>query len=154
MSTEFMAFILGGLLIAAAVFGGGLEIKELKLPQLVGVARFVCAGAGLGFIALAVWLQSNSKTTQLATDESVVTTVSDPFVAPKQAGERLDYCLSDQTTCGEQPATQFCAQHGYTTAKQYPNEKVEGIKTRFIDGSDQGCEAESCVAFSQITCEK
>ena len=154
MSIEFMAFILGGLLIGAAVFGGGLEIKELKLPQVVGAARFACAGAGLCFVALAVWLQFSSKANAPGAEESLPAKVSDPFVAPQQAGERLDYCLSDTTTCGAVPATRFCEEHGYTSATQFPNEKITGVKTRYIGSSTEGCEDETCVAFIHITCAK
>ena len=154
MSIEVIAFILGGLLIGAAVFGGGLEIKELKLPQVVGAARFVCAGAGLCFIALAVWLQFRSNASGTDATQSAPVTLSDPFVAPQQAGERLDYCLSDTTTCGEVPASRFCEERGYTSATQFPNEKIAGIKTRYIGSSSEGCEDETCVAFIQITCAK
>lgn len=56
MSIEAMAFIFGGLLIGAGVFGDSLQVKDLKLPKLAGWARIASVIIGIAFIALAVSL--------------------------------------------------------------------------------------------------
>lgn len=60
MSLETMSFILGGILIAAALFGGGFEIKELKLPQIGAIARVLTAIVGIVFIWLAIYIHSKN----------------------------------------------------------------------------------------------
>jgi hypothetical protein len=54
MSIENMSFLLGGLLIAVSILGGGIEIKEIKIPAVNGMSRIFSAFAGLAFIALSV----------------------------------------------------------------------------------------------------
>ncbi|MGF6736118.1 hypothetical protein OKW50_008291 [Paraburkholderia youngii] len=56
LSLPTMSFIFGGLLVLAGLFGGGLEIKELKLPAIGSVGRYVSFSVGICFIALALWI--------------------------------------------------------------------------------------------------
>ncbi|MFQ5822815.1 MAG: hypothetical protein ACE5JB_02040 [bacterium] len=42
----------GVLLVVASIFGGGLEIKEIKIPQLHKGARILSAVVGIGFLVL------------------------------------------------------------------------------------------------------
>ena len=53
MSIDTMAFILGGLLVAVALLGGGLEVRELKIPSVGRIGRLLCFIVGAVFIGLA-----------------------------------------------------------------------------------------------------
>jgi hypothetical protein len=57
MTLEVVSFILGGLLIATAVVGGGFEIKEIRMPRVGAGARIGALVVGLLFIvmSLGIW---------------------------------------------------------------------------------------------------
>lgn len=55
MMTVPVVFVFAGVaLVVVAIIGGGLELKELKVPPIVPVWRVVAAGVGVVFIALAL----------------------------------------------------------------------------------------------------
>jgi hypothetical protein len=149
MSLETIAFLLGGFLLTVGLFGGGLEIKELKLPQINGVARIASVVAGFGFITLALainleWMKHG---------EAVSTTKK--FDVPMFEGLRLDACVEWSKRCGEEAATTWCKEQGYDRATVYPFENVgeRGIPTKLI-GTKDVCKQKFCTSFSQITCVK
>ncbi len=155
MSIETMAFVLGGLLIAASVFGGGLEVKELKLPQIGGVQRAVAAVAGVTFVFLALainqkWMELAKQAALPAAAESTKT-----FAAPLHDGVRLDACVEWATRCGEEAATAWCRAQGYVRATRYPLENVgeRGVATKLI-GTQAVCKQNFCASFSEITCAR
>jgi hypothetical protein len=49
---EVMTFILGALLCAVGILGGGVEIKELKIPKITFLTRMLAVIGGSVFIAL------------------------------------------------------------------------------------------------------
>lgn len=155
MSIETMSFILGGILLAAALFGGRLEIKELKLPQIGTFARFLCAIVGLGFVGLAIYVHgpSSSSSPSFPTPDAKKTSMA--FQEPMLGNLRLDACLEWGTNCGEPAATAWCKTKGMTRATEYPQENVgeRGIGTRLI-GTKQECMEKFCVSFVYIVCEK
>jgi hypothetical protein len=51
-----MAFVLGGLLLATSLFGGGIEVREVKIPKIGAVSRILSAIVGLGFVYLSLTL--------------------------------------------------------------------------------------------------
>ena len=53
MTIETLSFILGALLVLAGILGGGFEIKEVKIPKISGVTRFIAMVVGLAFIGFA-----------------------------------------------------------------------------------------------------
>jgi hypothetical protein len=146
MSLEVMAFILGGLLVGAGIFGGGLEIKELKLPQIAGFARAASLTIGAAFIALAIFLNPKPPGTGPVT----VT-----FQAPMYDGMRLDACFEWGKRCVEKPATAWCKTQGFSRSIEHPVENVgeRGVSTKLI-GTQQVCSEKFCASFEYITCEK
>jgi hypothetical protein len=56
MSIETMSFILGGLLVAVGLLGGGIEVRELKVPSVGRASRLLSFVAGVAFIGLALFL--------------------------------------------------------------------------------------------------
>jgi hypothetical protein len=60
MTAQTVVFVFGGLLILIAVIGGGFELKELRVPQVSGVARLLAALVGAALIALGVTLGNQS----------------------------------------------------------------------------------------------
>lgn len=55
-STALLVFF-GGILVVAGLVGGGLEIKEARIPKLTGLARFLCVLVGIGLIGTSAWLE-------------------------------------------------------------------------------------------------
>jgi len=151
MSLEIMAFVLGAILLTAGLFGGGLEIKELKLPQISGVARIVSGVVGFGFVTLSLainlgWIKHPTEGTA---------STAKTFDAPMLEGLRLDACVEWANRCGEEAATIWCKEQGYTRANVYPFENVgeRGVSTKLI-GTKEICKEKFCTSFSQITCIK
>lgn len=52
MTLATMSFILGAILLLAGIVGGGIEVKELKIPTISGTTRIGATVAGLGFVIL------------------------------------------------------------------------------------------------------
>jgi hypothetical protein len=65
MSINAMSFILGGFLLAVAILGGGIEIRELKIPSVGRISRLLCSIVGAGFIVLAIYLTPRDNRTPL-----------------------------------------------------------------------------------------
>jgi len=156
MSFETMTFILGALLLGAGLFGGGLEIKELKLPTIGGGARYTCAALGAAFLVLALsmdlrWIgpaQAQEK------HEAAATSVQ-TFDAPMLDGMRLDVCVVWAARCGEEAASAWCQTQGFSRATVYTTENVgsQGVVTRLV-GSRQVCAGTFCSGFARVTCVK
>lgn len=67
MMTVPVVFVVAGVaLVVVAIIGGGLELKELKVPPIAPVWRVVSAGVGVVFIVLA--LVTSPPTPRSATD--------------------------------------------------------------------------------------
>jgi hypothetical protein len=61
MTIEVVAFIIGGILVATAIVGGGFEVKEIKMPRVGAGVRIVSLVVGSGFLLLAmgIWGMNN-----------------------------------------------------------------------------------------------
>ena len=53
-----ISFIIGGLLVAIGILGGGLEIKELKVPKLNNSSRILAVTGGLAFLVLGIYMSA------------------------------------------------------------------------------------------------
>ena len=159
MSLETMSFILGGILLGAGLFGGGLEIKELKLPHIGTAARVLSSVVGVAFVVLAIFLNPNggspspSLPQPTPLQEAKKTPMS--FQAPMHGDLRLDACLEWAQKCGEPAATAWCKTKGMSRALEFPQENVgeRGINTRLI-GTNQVCKEKFCASFVFIVCEQ
>jgi hypothetical protein len=56
MKTSLVAFIFGVILIAVAILGGGFELKELKVPKVSWLPRFVSGLVGAVFVVVGMAL--------------------------------------------------------------------------------------------------
>ena len=52
MTLEVLSFILGAILLAVGVLGGGIEVKEIKIPKVTRFVRILSGCIGLVFILL------------------------------------------------------------------------------------------------------
>ena len=52
MSASVALLLIGGLLLMVAIIGGGLELKELKIPKVERLPRVGCGIAGIVFVLL------------------------------------------------------------------------------------------------------
>jgi hypothetical protein len=152
---DTLSFILGGILVAAALFGGGLEIKELRLPQIGPIARVLSAAVGIGFVGLALYVHAGGAGPIAPAPNPEPEKAQLAFQSPMQDGLRLDVCLQFAQNCGEPAASGWCKTKGLTRAIDYPEENVgkQGIATRTL-ASNEVCKADFCTSFVYITCEK
>ena len=76
---------IGGIAFLVGLFGGGIQVKEIKLPKIPGWARLLSSLTGVMFIGVAAWLSSPntaSPTAPSATPVAVVTPTPYPTHTP------------------------------------------------------------------------
>jgi hypothetical protein len=56
MDLKTLTFILGSILLLIGIFGGGFQVKELKIPQIGKFSRFLATSLGIFFIVLSLGL--------------------------------------------------------------------------------------------------
>jgi len=154
MSIEVLSFILGGLLVGVGILGGGIEIRELKIPQVGKLPRVCSLIAGFAFIGLAVLLSTKQFEETEHDHKKVATMEQQTFSEPTYGDLRLDACYEWAMRCGEEAASAWCKTKGFKRAVDYPTENVgnRGISTRLI-GTQAVCKEPFCASFSHITCE-
>jgi hypothetical protein len=155
VSLETMSFILGGILVGAGLFGGGLELKELKLPQIGPIPRVLSAVVGAVFVGLAIFLNPKATTPTPTPAGAETRKTAMTFQEPMLGDLRLDACLEWAQKCGEPAATAWCKTKGMSRAIEYPHENVgeRGFGTRLV-GTNQVCKEKFCASFVYIVCEK
>ena len=55
MTLQTMSFIFGALLLAVAILGGALEVREIKVSNVTKNGRILAGVVGLVFVALGFW---------------------------------------------------------------------------------------------------
>ena len=58
MKTSLVVFLFGAILLAVAILGGGFELKELKVPKVGWLPRFISALVGMFFVVVGIGLES------------------------------------------------------------------------------------------------
>jgi hypothetical protein len=61
VTIDIVAFIAGGIFILVGIVGGGIEVKEVKIPPILPSLRIAAIAFGLGFLTLGVWLNQAGK---------------------------------------------------------------------------------------------
>jgi hypothetical protein len=56
MTLDFISFIIGAILLAVGILGGGIEGKEIKIPKVTPLVRILSGCIGLVFILLGLWI--------------------------------------------------------------------------------------------------
>jgi hypothetical protein len=156
MSIELLSFILGGSLVAIGLLGGGIEVRELKIPAVGWMPRLFSFVAGLAFVGLAVFLGPHPPLEPAEGAHAAVAMIErETFPHPMFGDLRLDACYEWGTRCGEEAATAWCQKKGYKHAVDYPIENVgdRGIATKLI-GTQVECKEQFCASFAHITCER
>jgi hypothetical protein len=69
MQTHTILIILGAVLLLAGVMGGGLTLKEMKLPSLDRYSRVLAGIVGAAFIVGGIYLEREARAPQAATPE-------------------------------------------------------------------------------------
>lgn len=62
MELKILTFILGSILLLIGIFGGGFQVKELKIPQIGKFSRFLATSLGIFFILISIGLDEQPPT--------------------------------------------------------------------------------------------
>lgn len=62
MELKILTFILGSILLLIGIFGGGFQVKELKIPQIGKFSRFLATSLGIFFILISIGLDTQPPT--------------------------------------------------------------------------------------------
>jgi polyglycine hydrolase-like protein len=130
MSIDTMSFILGGLLVAVALLGGGIEVRELKIPSVGRAGRVLSFIVGAIFIGLAIFLSPREKEKQPSADSAAPAAPQ----AARQPRERQP---------GRQPVKAEASEKAeWLTAAQYQQAFDKQVKEGFYPDKVEGrCES-------------
>jgi len=80
---------------------------------------------------------------------------NETFADPTWNGQRIDWCLTWGSGCGEPAAVEFCKRSGYAKASEWQvAEDIGATTSTLVLGSAQVCSDASCDGFASITCGK
>jgi hypothetical protein len=88
MGESTLIVVLGGLLILAAVIGGGFEVKEVKIPKIGGGARTLAGFSGILLLALGVGMHKEDSN-HTNNEKSVVTFLIVDSLGENQVSEQV-----------------------------------------------------------------
>lgn len=78
-------------------------------------------------------------------------TTDETFTPPKYKGVRLNWCFSGKTGCGKKAAEAWCAEQGFSGAKNF--KYVSGVAPTIQFGSGKTMDT-AANGFSRVTCVK
>lgn len=143
MSVHFVAFTAGIALIITAIFGGGFEVKEAKVPMLRPIPRALCGlfGAMLLYVYFfetehlveypsAQRTASSQQAGQSAQATDPLNTVSSIAASQPQSVARTQLMNSPDQTKQELPAPQTIAESKTAFVKNTP---ASGSKCKIAD---------------------
>jgi hypothetical protein len=153
MSIDVISFILGGALVAVGLLGGGIEVRELKIPPVGRTTRVLSFLGGLAFVGFAIFMSLRSRNGVETHERQAETNERRTFIKPMYEGLRLDTCFVWGNRCGEEPANAWCQKNRYTHAVDYNSTEVVGRQGTKLIGTGQVCKEDFCSGFKYITCE-
>ena len=123
MGIAEVSFFAGTLLFFVAIIGGGIEIKELKIPQITGSARYSCLAGSLMFLGLGLYLKMMTPTVIVPTPPATVK-VETPAISTTPTTLPIQPTPNQQT-----PVTTPTQQTTITTATQPSNTERQTLAT-------------------------
>jgi hypothetical protein len=129
MTLEVVAFAAGCLLIITAIVGGGLEIKEIKMPRVGAAGRVACTCVGLFFLALGLGIAENNRA--LTVDASTVAQTLTQSGPAAQAQPQA----SAEPAVQEPPATEARFAEPEPEAPSFGGMQAQGRISWIIDGA-------------------
>ena len=95
MVLKILTFILGSILLLIGIFGGGFQIKELKIPQIGKFSRFLATSLGIFFILISLGLDIPPPSTTTTPPPPSPPTSSPPGIFRNGA---VSFDLTNQTS--------------------------------------------------------
>src|SRR5215831_16030923 len=90
----------GGVLVTIGLIGGGVEVREFKIPSVGRTARVLAFFGGVAFILLALFSGREPGDKSFGTSAGSHT---ETCAGPMYGGARLDACYEWGKRCGEEP---------------------------------------------------
>ncbi|MEP7173178.1 MAG: hypothetical protein ABI705_06790 [Aestuariivirga sp.] len=117
-----------------------------------GFTSITCATADLPVVAAPATPEAPAADAAApAATPQVAETASEMFKNPEQDGVRLNWCFSGDAGCGKKAAEAWCAQQGFSGAKDF--KYVSAIKPTIQIGTGK-TNKKAGKAFSRVTCVK
>jgi hypothetical protein len=117
-----------------------------------GFASITCAKAELPTAPPPITPEAPAADADVPAAAPVVAKAADEvFKNPMHEGVRLNWCLNGQSGCGKKAAETWCAQQGFSTAKDF--KYVGAIKPTIQIGTGE-TNKKASKAFSRVTCVK
>ncbi len=116
-----------------------------------GFASITCATADLPAAAPATPEAPAADAAAPAAAPAVAETASETFKNPTHEGVRLSWCFDAEAGCGKKAAEAWCAQQGFSGAKDF--KYVSAIKPTIQIGTGK-TNKKASKAFSRVTCVK
>jgi len=149
VSVQAIQFLIGCILLALAILGGGVEVKELKIPPLSATARVLIAVLGLICVGIALAQSSDRLTAasqgsgnDIAVSPTPSTTAAEAVISDR-LGRRQINQVTEVFIDGEPVGTLRLSENRPTAAIRVPatgrdvRYLLTGSESRRIDGQVQ-----------------
>jgi hypothetical protein len=99
LNIQLITFAFGAMLLLIGILGGGFEVKELKIPQVGRVPRFLAASVGALFIILGVGMESkgSSPTPPVSSPSSAVDFMIHDALGEDQVSEQITILIDGKS---------------------------------------------------------
>lgn len=133
MTIEVVSFIIGGILVATAIVGGGFEIKEIKMPRVGAAVRVVSLVVGSGFLLLAMGIWGLNNPQLIADNPPTNALAPGNAAAHDEVREPRERSVTQQQPPEQTPVVypepQAAAEPGFSgfTGDTYLTWQIEGV---------------------------
>jgi hypothetical protein len=135
MNAQSALLLIGGLLLLIAIVGGGIEVKELRVPKVERLPRAVCGGAGVVFVMLGLSVADTAQSAASRQTPHAVEALSARATSQSQS-VIVDKLSSEGMALGQSEQATIKIDGNYvghlTTSAQFPS--AELVVTVAADG--------------------
>ena len=116
-----------------------------------GFTSITCATAALPAVPPPAPVPTTPVSTPQSEPQPAPESATETFKNPMHEGVRLNWCFSGESGCGKKAAEAWCAQQGFSTAKDF--KYVSGVKPTIQIGTGKTTK-NAAKGFSRVTCVK
>lgn len=103
MNIGEVSFYTGILLFFIGIIGGGIDVKEVKIPQITGLPRYMCFIGSVLFIILGLYLKKEITDTTISNVLNTATSINTSAVSPSDVPAMTPPVAEQQPTVTNEP---------------------------------------------------
>ncbi|MDP3010101.1 MAG: lysozyme inhibitor LprI family protein [Methylococcales bacterium] len=103
MNIGEVSFYTGILLFFIGIIGGGIDVKEVKIPQITGLPRYMCFIGSVLFILLGLYLKKEITDTAISNVLNTAASINTPAVSPSDVPATTPPVAAQQPVVTKEP---------------------------------------------------